>query len=367
MLEVNKIYNGDCRELLKKLDDESIDCVISSPPYWSLRDYGIPAVKWDDGWEGTLGLEPTFEMYIKHLADIYDDVKRVLKKSGTCWVNLGDTYSAGGGSGSKEYFEKGHKQFGKNDPEGKYQAPKKVKGIQPKCLLMIPQRFAIEMIDRGWILRNVIIWHKPSCMPESAKDRFTRDFEYVYFFVKNKKYWFERQREPMASSSKKRIKYSYKNKRVYDLSVHKERGNPNQDQIREGRKEMHQTCDIEKGRNKRTVWSINPKGTKEAHFATFPPDLIEPMIKAGCPEFICEVCGTPRRKILMKIQGTPDEIYEGQGIKDYKSAKAQNPSDTKRRVLQSMAMEQKVIGYECDCKYDKSKYNDKEHETKHRA
>ena len=239
MLKFNKLYNLDCREGLALLDDESIDCCISSPPYWSLRDYGIEPTIWDGdpdcdhefeevmenqegynntrrrwqhgatrddepetwnpsiksygfcikcgAWKGCLGLEPNIDLFIKHLCDIYDLIKQKLRKTGTCWVNLGDTYSQGGRSGSKKYFENGHKQFGKNDPKGKYQAPLRVKGFPPKTLLMIPERFAIEMLNRGWILRNVIIWKKNNPMPESAKDRFTRNYEYLYFFVKSSK------------------------------------------------------------------------------------------------------------------------------------------------------------------------------------
>ncbi|GAF95493.1 unnamed protein product, partial [marine sediment metagenome] len=205
-----------------------VDNVITSPPYWSLRDYGIPPSLWDDNpkcehdfslekingegytsskrwqhgesresnpkgwsteiseigfcskcgaWKGTLGLEPNFELYIKHLCDIYDQIKRVLKKTGTCWVNLGDSYGSGKVDDSKY-----------NNGILKNKSP--VKGFQ-KCLLMLPQRFAIEMINRGWILRNVIIWHKPNAMPSSARDRFTVDFEYIFFFVKSNRiqYW----------------------------------------------------------------------------------------------------------------------------------------------------------------------------------
>jgi len=227
----------DCRIGLDQMIKEQfqVNCVITSPPYFGLRDYEIPLSIWDGdpncdhdfdiknhknpldrkgtenkqkykarskqyeegfcskcgAWLGALGSESNITLYIKHLCDIYDLVWQVLKKSGTNWVNLGDTYSSGGRSGSKEYFERGHKQFGKNDPQGRYQLPKKVEGFPSKCLLMIPQRFAIEMVNRGWILRNTIIWNKSNSMPESCKDRFTNNFEYIFFFVKNIKpiYW----------------------------------------------------------------------------------------------------------------------------------------------------------------------------------
>jgi len=141
-------------------------------------------------WKGSLGLEPDFNLYIKHLCDIYDLVWKVLKKTGTCWVNLGDTYNS---SGTKNTS---HKESVNN-----LQNKKLLKTIHAKCLLMLPQRFAIEMINRGWILRNVIIWHKPNAMPSSAKDRFTVDFEYVFFFVKSNKtqYWINEKTAQLVS------------------------------------------------------------------------------------------------------------------------------------------------------------------------
>ena len=241
------IKQGDALTILKTMDSESITCCITSPPYWALRDYGIEGQIWDGNencqhkwekifkppmggknpegrpanvgsnrmlnesnlrgvgtysdfcslcgaWRGSLGLEPTFQLYIKHLCDIFDEIKRVLRKDGTCWVNLGDSYySISGGQflndnlGSKDKnLEKGLSQTNKL---------RKGKELQQKNLCNIPARFSIEMQNRGWILRNTLIWHKPNCMPSSVKDRFTVDFEYIFFFVKNKEYWFETQYE----------------------------------------------------------------------------------------------------------------------------------------------------------------------------
>ena len=203
-MKLNTIHNMECLEGLKKLKSNSVNCCVTSPPYWALRDYGV---------EGQLGLEPTFEEYINKLCNIFDEVKRVLKKDGTCWVNIGDTYYTKSGSsfandnlgsGSVEEINKKSGISKANELRGK---PHKF--IQSKSLVGIPFRFALEMINRGWILRNTIIWHKPNCMPSSVKDRFTVDFEYVFFFVKNKKYWFEKQFEPYAKASIQRSKYNY--------------------------------------------------------------------------------------------------------------------------------------------------------------
>ncbi len=242
------LYCNDVLKQLAKLPDGSVDCVITSPPYWALRDYGI---------EGQLGLEPTFIEYLENLWQIFDEIYRVLKKSGTCWVNLGDTYY-GGGKGKTE---------GMNKAGGICGGSFKNMDYAQKSLCMIPERFAIGMIERGWVLRNQIIWHKPNAMPQSVKDRFTIDFEKIFFFVKQRKYYFKQQFEPhkskphggqiVAKSSDVNVQYGIGGvDRFYKPQ----------------------------GRNKRTVWPITTKPFKGAHFAVFPPDIPEICIDAGCPD-----------------------------------------------------------------------------------
>ncbi len=279
-LTLNRIMRGDALGELKKFPDESIDCLVTSPPYWALRDYGV---------KGQLGLEKNFEEYIAKLCDIFNEVKRVLKNTGTCWVNIGDTYSGS------------HQGYGKNSLDrllskenenlgsvksylGKYkhainQAPPSSKtSVANKSLCLIPFRFAIEMVNRGWILRNTIIWWKPSCMPSSVKDRFTVDFEYLLFFVKNKKYWFEQQYEPLKESSLSRAKYnSYSSKT--DKGIHGGMNLKNQLKVFEKINKGELT-----GRNKRCVWRISTRPFRGSHFAVFPEDLVETPIKAGCPK-----------------------------------------------------------------------------------
>ena len=258
-LPINKIIQGDALEVLKILPDESVDCMITSPPYWALRDYGV---------EGQLGLEPTFQEYISKLCGVFDEVKRVLKKEGTCWVNLGDTY---GGTGAGQY---------------------------KKCLLQIPSRFTIAMTERGWILRNTIIWHKKNAMPSSVLDRFSNKYEQVFFFVKNRKYYFD--------VDSIRIPYELNEKRSNGIGENAEAmGSP---RARVGRqynsKERTKRRVLEeiarkmghrrppeneydrnpKGKNRGDVWSTTSQPYLEAHFAVFPEKLIEPMILSGCPK-----------------------------------------------------------------------------------
>ena len=242
MIEVNRIIQGDALKVLKTLPDESIDCCITSPPYWALRDYGIAE---------QLGLELTVQEYIIKLCNVFDEIKRLLKKEGSCWVNLGDTfYSDYGGANEGKVNPEQVKQLksaGKNKT--------KTKELPISCLTLIGSRLAIEMCNRNWILRNEIIWHKPNSMPSSAKNRFTVDFEKIFFFVKNKKYYFKQLLEPNIGSKSEK----------YGMPARFVKLNP-------------------QGHNKRCVWSIMTKGYRGAHFATFPEKLVEPMIKAGCPQ-----------------------------------------------------------------------------------
>ena len=257
-IELNKIYCGDSLDILKKFPDKFIDCVVTSPPYWALRDYKI---------KGQLGLEPDFDDYINKLCNIFDEIKRVLKDEGTCWVNIGDTYyTKSGASFLNDNLNSNNriKEIGINRANA-------IRGrglLEDKNLTLTPFRFAIEMQKRGWIIRNVIIWHKPNCMPTSVKDRFTVDFEYLFFFVKSRKYYFEQQREPHKLESIKRTKYKW--------DGHREPGS------------SYAGMDIKKmchpnGRNKRCIWSIPTSSFRGAHFAVYPSELIDIPIKAGCP------------------------------------------------------------------------------------
>jgi site-specific DNA-methyltransferase (adenine-specific) len=174
-MEINKIYNEPCLETLKKMPNNFLDCVITSPPYWQLRDYG---------YNGQWGLEPTYQEYLQNLWLMMDEIYRVLKPSGTVWINLGDTYN---GFKLGNTSNKGYKENTKIDTFKK----QKINEIKNKCLLLIPHRFAIGCIDRGWIVRNDIIWAKRNGMPESCTDRFSKKHEYFFFMVKSEKYHFD--------------------------------------------------------------------------------------------------------------------------------------------------------------------------------
>ena len=265
MIELNRLYNEPCRETMKRMDDNSINLVMTSPPYWALRDYGTG--------KDQLGLEPTFDLYIQHLCDIFDEVKRVLRDDGTIWINMGDSYNGSGkGGDSERMYAKKHTQFGKISDIRVHGKPTRIKEVPSKCLIGIPFRFAIEMVNRGWILRNTIIWYKKNCMPSSTKDRFTVDFEYLFFFSKKKKYYFEQQFDKHQSPPDQ----IERQKRTDNDSKY--------GQFIGGGSHSGGVGFGIQGRNKRTVWTINPKPFSEAHFAVYPEELCETPIKAGCPE-----------------------------------------------------------------------------------
>jgi len=175
------LYHGDAISVLRQLPDESIDTVVTSPPYWALRNYKV---------EGQLGLEPTFQEYLERLWEIFDEVYRVLKPTGTLWVNLGDTYGTKSGSGfvNDNLTKKDENEVSETTGINKANELRGTNKWMHKMLLQIPSRFAIGMTDRGWILRNEIIWYKRNVIPSSATDRFTVDFEKIFFFVKQRKY-----------------------------------------------------------------------------------------------------------------------------------------------------------------------------------
>lgn len=197
-MEINKIYQEPCLETLRKMPSDFLDCVITSPPYWQLRDYG---------YDGQWGLEPTFELYLENLWSMMDEIYRVLKPSGSVWINLGDTY--GGGNSGKGGDTSKHTNENPSIKGTKFEGG--VKKPLNKCLLLIPHRFAIGCIERGWIVRNDIIWAKRNGMPESVTDRFSKKHEYVFFMTKSEKYYFDLDsiRDKVKTSSLDRYKYSF--------------------------------------------------------------------------------------------------------------------------------------------------------------
>jgi site-specific DNA-methyltransferase (cytosine-N4-specific) len=342
---VGKIHCGDAYQLLPLIPSESIDCVITSPPYYGLRIYGEQAEtvfggdpgcehEWSEesvgrtdytgferrrrslnktaevldghprfttsqpppvekkshfcvkcgAWKGQLGLEPSWKMYVQHLVELFREVKRVLKKTGSFWLNIGDTY-AGNMNWTEEYANK--PQWHPREP-----IRRGMDGYQPKCLMGIPWRVAFALIDDGWILRNAVVWFKPNHMPDSAKDRLTRTYEFLFHFVKSRRYYYnlDNIREPPRIESLERWERALRQKkdsnvklRKHDLAVGRVGNFSYTDPL-------HVKAYNVKGKNPGDAllipsdfWSIPTKPFRGAHFAVFPPELPLRPILASCP------------------------------------------------------------------------------------
>jgi len=362
-LPLNTVQCGDCREIMATYPEDSVDLVVTSPPYWGLRDYGgSPQVyggnptcehQWVDkkaklnnenrqglssntlnvgekaqnlhgygeslqsycfkcgAWRGSLGLEPHPQMFIDHLVEISREIKRVIKPRGSFWLNLGDTYCGSWGSygNRKELTGKESTQREKKSEYIDRRAYKNTKQkppsannfkdsnwLQPKQLLGIPWRVATALQHDGWILRNCVIWYKPNHMPESVRDRLTKSYEFFFFFVKQRKYYFDLDaiREPVQTENRDYLQQDY-NGKYKETIDHETLGSPrarynrnktpgmNIAEYRTSRRELGLPEGNINGKNPGDVWEVNTHPFPGSHFAVFPPDLIEPIIKSSSP------------------------------------------------------------------------------------
>ena len=252
------ILYGDCRETLKNLTNLSVQTCVTSPPYYGLRDYG--------GEESQIGQEQTPEDYIKQLVEVFSVVRDKLKDDGTLWVNIGDSYYNYRPSKGKSYPKQTVSKTKQDLPDYSSKRNNKLSNLKEKDLIGIPWMLAFALRADGWYLRQDIIWHKPNPMPESVKDRCTKSHEYIFLLSKSKKYYYDNEaiKEPVKKDwgTRTRDNGKYHNEGT-GLQPHS------------GLTKSYTT------KNKRSVWSITNKPYKHAHFATFPPDLIIPPIKAG--------------------------------------------------------------------------------------
>lgn len=293
-----KILLGDVLEKLRELPSESVHCVVTSPPYFGLRNYNLPPTTWADGWVGCLGLEPTPSQFITHCVEIFSNVRRVLRGDGTLWVNLGDSYANdgkwGGSTGGKHVSElHGDSGVGRN---------RKTTGLKPKDLIGVPWRFAFAAQDDGWWLRSDIIWAKPNGMPGSQLDRPTSSHEHVFLLSKSSTYWsdFDAIKTPPRESSLLRTAQDLQSQAGSHRAnggrktngtmkavgvVDKQRGHSRTHAgFNERWDVMKKTEQQSKPAMIRDVWFIAPATFDEAHFAVMPEELVRRCILAGCPE-----------------------------------------------------------------------------------
>ena len=299
MDQLNQIIQSDCIEGLRTLPDKSVNCCVTSPPYFGLRDYGH---------EGQIGLEETPDQFVAKLVEVFREVKRVLKDDGTLWLNLGDSYAGSGkganpdGSVHKSALS-GKQGTHKGTTEGRKKPQKAHEiGLKPKDLIGIPWMVAFALRADGWYLRQDIIWHKPNPMPESVTDRCTKSHEYIFLLSKSARYYYDNEaiKQPLAETSIPRLSQDVENQNGSDRVPGKSNGKmkavvggvkhknldlPNAHTLHKTINQNGEGWDYSSGMaNKRSVWTVTTKPYSEAHFATYPPDLIVDCIKAGCPE-----------------------------------------------------------------------------------
>jgi DNA modification methylase len=269
-MPIIEINQGGCLEILRQIPERTINCCVTSPPYFGLRDYGV---------DGQIGLEQTPDEYVAKLVEVFREVRRVLRDDGTLWLNLGDSFNArlsGQANGIGKSYGKTANKPGHDRPcraaTGVARAAHHTDGLKVKDLIGIPWMVAFALRADGWYLRSDIVWNKPNAMPESVRDRPTRAHEFVFLLTKSDRYHYDHEavKEPAVSDHKSGNGF----KRDARLSYKDENGARGNDEQWDGVGGM---------RNLRSVWSVATKPFKEAHFATFPTALIEPCIKAGCP------------------------------------------------------------------------------------
>lgn len=382
-----EIRHGHCIDEMRKMSEASVHCVVTSPPYWGLRDYKIPPVEWQAvthapmsgcdprtvaAWTGQLGLEPTPEMFVAHIIAVFREVRRVMRPDATCWVNFGDSYASSPGK-HKETDKVGAKQS--TNPGSAARGDKCGGGLKQKDLIGIPWRVALALQADGWYLRSDIIWSKANPMPSSVTDRPATSHEYIFLLTKSPTYFFDMEaiKEPVTGTAAPRMSKAALNeiRENRELGMSPVESNPNGHGVNpKARKEQFNTaatstfkttCSLPvSSRNKRSVWTLPSQAYPESHYATFPPDLIRPCILAGTSQGgCCAACGAPLERVIEK--GKPDRAhqlacggdkkgeYHGKATKDFLGSKAQDASATKARILAGM-VEKKTVGWKPTCK-----------------
>lgn len=326
------LHVGDAATKLRELPDASVHCVVTSPPYWNLRDYGVA---------GQIGIEPTIGDWIAQLVAVFAEVRRVLRPDGTLWLNVGDAYvgsgsgrqGAGGLMANRSIVDArgSRRRSGKHSYIDSARPERPASAGRLKQRMGLPHRLVFALQDHGWWWRDEIVWHKRAPMPESCRDRCTMSHEFLFMFSPRASYYFDQEaiREPVAGTA-------------HPVTIDKSAATTS----RAGRK--------------RSVWTIGPEPTREAHFATFPTKLVEPCVLAGTSaDGCCPACGAPRRRIVRKgaadlthqraCGGDAQGEYHGKATKDFAGARAEDAAAVKARILAGMC-ERVTVGWVRTCK-----------------
>ena len=330
-----EVLQGDVREMLSEIPEKSIQCVVTSPPYWGLRDYGT---------EGQIGLEKTPDEYVQNMVEVFRGVWKVLRDDGTAWLNLGDSYAGSNqGVGTKNLTAK---QASNRGTVALTQATKstlvKVEGCKPKDLVGIPWRVAFALQADGWYLRSDIIWHKPNPMPESVTDRPTKSHEYIFLLTKSQKYFYDA--EAVKENSECAGKTAKSGGSIDGLGKGFD-GN----RTRVG---LRKNMVVNSRRNKRSVWTVATQPYPEAHFAVYPPKLIEPCILAGTSPQACEVCGSPWERITEKERTFESGSGKSRNMPQGKNGHALQGGGETLDIRRGPCVKATTIGWQPTCSCD---------------
>lgn len=315
-----RLLIGDCRDMMRTLAPKSVHCCVTSPPYWALRDYGV---------DGQLGLERTPAEYVAAMVSVFDEVWRVLRDDGVCWINIGDSYASQGGSGQSRHWDEREKNI---ETQSLRRIP--IGGLKPKDLVGIPWRLAFALQERGWYLRQDVIWHKPNPMPESVRDRCTKAHEYVFLLAKSDRYFFDAEAISDVAVTAGKVNLGFSPERAESM------GRSASGNERTGGR------DLVRGetRNRRSVWSISTHSYRGAHFATYPPRLVEPCILAGTSAAgCCPTCGAQWRRVTEKNR-VATRPGEGSKVNGRETIEVGN-RDPQRHVTQTI-----TTGWAAACK-----------------
>jgi len=333
----NEILVGDAKEKLEELPDNSVDTAMTSPPYWALRDYGE---------DGQLGLEDTPEEYVENLMKVFDELQRVLKPTGTFYLNIDDTYSGGGGvQGIPEDYDSISTQ--QREKYSSYK-PSRNMDLPDKCMSMIPERVMMAMVDNGWILRNKVVWRKKGGgMPESVKDRFSTTWEYVYMFSLNQHYYFDLDavREPHESNNLSR--------KINSDKIMGDGGRP--EHVNSELRDREKIDSHPKGKNPGDMWTIATAQMSEAHFAVYPAELCEKPVKAGCPKKVCANCGKAYDRVTEEKvveERKPENGKRKSTNSDYFIESDRKSNQGLRDGYKQKVYESKGFQKQCDCDTD---------------
>lgn len=404
------IHEGDALEVLRRMESESLDCMVGSPPYFGLRSYSggwrqcrlwrVPEGREEEVFPASrdpkksrvrmmdlqmraarrggiecpvtgaridaLGAEPTVQLYIEHLCEIMAEVRRVLKPSGTAWVVIADSYASSWACSRRKEVGAGSLKDGSRAGG---QRPNRLSGsLKEKDLCLVPERLALALQEQGWWVRNLVRWAKPNCMPSSDPHKLTPSCETIIFLAKDgRAVWADTFDARLPHKSNGRLPGNksrcyvnrdaqhdeHKRRPSDDRSYHPAGKNP-RDAILLDREAMHRWLDEQLDAGAATVTDLircPAANSRDEHFATYPELIATLPVLVGCPPRVCAQCGEPFDRVTDERDGEPLEDYRGQALHDYAAGGAQDPSETKRRVLKAMAREVRTVGWKprCSC------------------